>query len=53
MLNPIDPIKITVHKDRILKALKGEVPPPVTVGLDISNFIEKIFINDELHKNFI
>ena len=38
MLTPISPYKVIVHKERIEQAIKGEMPPPVTVGLDISNF---------------
>lgn len=37
MINPIDPIKIIIHKERIQQVIAGEIPPPITVGLDISN----------------
>ncbi|MFA5139273.1 MAG: radical SAM protein [Elusimicrobiota bacterium] len=37
ILNPIDPSKAIIHRERILTALGGGMPPPVTVGLDISN----------------
>ena len=38
MLDPISPNKIIVHSDRIEKILKGEFTPPVTLGLDLSNW---------------
>lgn len=37
-INPTNPLKVIIHKDRILRAIRGEFPPPITVGLDISNY---------------
>ncbi len=38
ILNPIDPIKIIMHKDKIMRVINKELPAPITVGLDISNY---------------
>lgn len=38
ILNPIDPVKIIMHKDKIMQVLNNELPIPVTIGLDISNY---------------
>jgi len=38
ILNPIDPIKIIMHKDKIMQIINNELPLPITVGLDISNY---------------
>jgi MoaA/NifB/PqqE/SkfB family radical SAM enzyme len=37
MLNPIDPIKIIVHKEKINNVVSGLIPSPITVMLDITN----------------
>lgn len=38
MLNPISPLKIIAHREKILQAIRGEMPSPVTMGLDITNY---------------
>ncbi len=38
ILNLINPIKIIMHKDKIMQIINKELPLPITVGLDISNY---------------
>lgn len=37
MIDPINPLKILIHKEKILDAIYNGIPAPITIGLDITN----------------